>query len=966
MRHLVAFFVSTILLSQAALALDPAQDLSRFHLRVWTTADGLPQNGVTALAGSRNGYLWVGTQEGLARFDGLSFTVFDHPHISAFKDSFISALLEDRQGVLWIGTREGLVRHEGGRFDRLSQQEGLPDDYVRTLLEDQQGNLWIGTYGGAVVRLQQGGVKAFGQEDGRPLGAVRALFEDRDETLWAGTAHGLFRFREGRFEPLRSAGLPEALSVRALAEDGDGNLWVAAEGGGVYRRRQGAFEAWQEDRSGTSDAVRALYQDNAKSLWLGTQGEGLLRLVDGQQTRINQGDGLAHDVIWSLYEDATGSVWVGTRGGLTQIKSVPVTTLSMADGLSDPYVRTVMEDSQDRLWVGTNDGGLALLQGRDSGSFTLSNHPPKVSVRALHEGPSGALWVGSRSGLDRLQGAEIRSIPLAPDLPSSVVNAILERQSGDVWVGTSGGLARLEEGLLQPLEAFEGREVSIVRFLLEDQEGALWAATEKGLLRQKEGAWKSFGVEQGLPSDFVYALHEDNAGTLWIGTAGGLARYRDGEITAFTKADGLYSNVIFRILEDDHGNLWLSCNKGIFRIEKSQLEAFSRGERKFPYSLAFDEADGMESSECNGGTQPAGWKSRDGRLWFPTIKGLAMIDPERLKLTSVAPPVILEKLVVDGNEVPLESRVVLPPSRRNLEFYYAAPKALSPNKIRFRYQLEGSDPQWVEVGTRRVAYYTHLPAGHYRFRVAASNDQGEWSPEATEIEVTLAPFFFQTWWFYCCLGLLGVLLLAALYRSRTRSLASRQKELEALVSERTSQIEDANRKLQRLTEIDPLTGIANQRQLRRILDQEWRRATRSKAPLALLLIDVDFFKEFNDTYGHLAGDRCLVEVAEALSRSLHRAGDAVARYGGEEFAAILPRTDEANASLLGEKLRQAVEELDIEHRGSKVSDRLTVSIGVAVTNPSSREASRGELESLLAAADEALYRSKREGRNRVS
>lgn len=958
--------VSVIFLSQTAAGLDPTQELHRFHLRVWTTADGLPQNGVTALAGSRNGYLWVGTQEGLARFDGLSFTVFDSPKTAALKDSFISALLEDRQGVLWIGTREGLVRHEGGRFDRLSREDGLPDDYIRALLEDHQGNLWIGTYGGAIARLREGSVKTFGPGEGLPLGPVRALFEDSGETVWAGTAAGLFRLREGRFEAQSGPGLPEALSVRALAEDGDGNLWVAAEGGGVYQRKRGVFETWQEDRPGTSDAVRTLYQDSSKSLWLGTQGEGLVRLVGSRQSHLNQGDGLAHDVIWSLYEDATGSVWVGTRGGLTQIKSVPVTTFSMAAGLSDPFVRTVMEDSKGRLWVGTNDGGLALLQGRDSDSFTLSNHPPKVSVRALHEGPSGALWVGSRSGLIRLQGAEIKAIPLAPDLPSGVVNAILERKSGEVWVGTSGGLARLENELLRPLETFKGWEGSLFRFLLEDREGALWAATEQGLLREKDGVWTSFGVEQGLPSDFVYALHEDRKGTLWIGTAGGLARYRDGQITAFTKADGLYSSVIFRILEDDHGNLWLSCNKGIFRIEKAELEAFSRGERKFPYSLAFDEADGMESSECNGGSQPAGWKSRDGRLWFPTIKGLVMIDPERLKLTSVAPPVILEKLVVDGNEVPLRSGVVLPPSRRNLEFYYAAPKALSPNKIRFRYQLEGSDPQWVEAGTRRVAYYTHLPAGHYRFRVAASNDQGEWSEEATEFEITLAPFFFKTWWFYSCLGLATVLLLAALYRSRTRGLASRQKELEALVSERTSQIEDANRKLQRLTEIDPLTGIANQRQLRRILDQEWRRATRSKAPLALLLIDVDFFKEFNDTYGHLAGDRCLVEVAEALSRSLHRAGDTVARYGGEEFAAILPRTEVANAHQLGEKLRKSVEDLDIEHRGSQVSDRLTVSIGVAVTNPSSREASPGELESLLAAADEALYRSKREGRNRVS
>jgi len=426
--------------------------------------------------------------------------------------------------------------------------------------------------------------------------------------------------------------------------------------------------------------------------------------------------------------------------------------------------------------------------------------------------------------------------------------------------------------------------------------------------------------------------------------------------------------LIFQVLEDGDENLWLSGARGVFRIAKGELEAVRGGEAETFVASWFDGSDGMASSECNGGTQPAGLKARDGRLWFPTILGVVALQPKELMEDSRPPPVVVEGLEVNG-EVLLppsgQEAFLIAPGSQTLEIYFTAPVFQSPEKIRFRYLLEGYERQWTSVARRRSAVYTRVPHGEYRFRVSSAYQDGDWSPAAS-IRVVVEPRFFERPWFLV-LAVLGVLLaLGAFYRFRLRQLALREERLYQEVEERTNQLEEANRKLERLAAVDPLTGIANQRQFRRILDKEWRRTARDEQFLGLLLIDVDFFKPYNDTYGHLAGDACLIRVSEVLSKTLaRRAGDVVARYGGEEFAAVLPSADLEAARQLGEGLREAVEDLQIEHTGSAVSPWVTVSVGVASVRPQ-RDAPMGAVDLLLGEADAALYASKRAGRNRVS
>ena len=982
--RLLIFLLAGFSLARSLFALDPGLDLVRYDIRQWTTGDGLPLNAVTALTGTRDGYLWIGTQEGLARFDGMTFTVFRRRETPVLGDAFISALLEDREGRLWIGTREGLVLYEGGVFSRLTEVDGLPHDYVRTLLVDRRGDLWIGTYGGGVARWSEGRIKTFGVERGLESSIARALHEDARGVLWVGTAGGLFRLEDDVFVAAgEEAGLLGE-SIRAIAEDAEGILWVATDGGRLLEGREGLFRNSDVSLGAGDRHLSALYRDHHDILWMGTQGAGLVRIHHGEVSRLTEEQGLAHDAVGSFYEDGSGGLWVGTRGGLNRLSTPRILSLTESEGLSGNFSRTILEDRQGNLWIGSDDGGLSLVRGDAVQPFPLVDSLAEENVRSLFEDSSGSLWVGTRAGVLRVVGGRQVRFTSAQGLPNDTVNAIHEGApgSGILWVGTARGLARVRGGIVEVVSlASEGsagngdeRSEDLVRCLHRDQQGALWVCTEHGVVRWSEASPpRRFTMADGLDSEFVYAVHEDAEGILWFGTAGGLARFDgtslDGDFFhGFTTEQGLFSDLIFQILEDEEGFLWLSCARGVFRVSKGDLESVRRGESVRVASNWFGESDGMASSECNGGSQPAGWKARDGRLWFPTIRGVVAFDPKTLTGPPPSPPVIIEGLEADGEVVPLQpgsETFLVPPGRQTLEIRFTAPAFRSPEKVRFRYLLEGYDRRWTIAGGRRSAVYTRLPKGRFQFRASAAYENGAWSPDAT-VTVVVEPLFFQTSWFRGLVALLVAVGLGSLYRLRQRRLARREERLHQDVVERTNQLEAANRKLERLAAVDPLTGIANQRQFRQILDKEWRRGARDSHLLGLLLIDVDFFKLYNDTYGHLAGDACLIRVSEILSRTLaRRAGDLVARYGGEEFAAVLPGTGLEAARQLGENLRQAVENLRIEHRASAVSPWVTVSVGVAAVQPQ-RDSPLGAVDNLMGEADAALYASKRAGRNRVT
>jgi diguanylate cyclase (GGDEF)-like protein len=947
-----------------ASALDPGRAVTQYRHDHWHIEEGLPQSSVEAIFQTRDGYLWLGTQEGLARFDGVRFAVFDRSNTPALRHNRVVALYQDGVGALWIGTEGGgLTRYESGQFTTRRVADGLPNDRVRAITEDTSGQLWIGTDGGLVVVPRQGsrgfermtdlpgqavlalhprraGGVWVGTESGlawcsRAAGAatrvaasippILSLWEDEDGSVWAGTLRGLFHVEGSTARVFgASAGLPEA-PIHAVLGDRDGNLWVGVEGRGLCRIRNGRV-AFLTTREGLSnDSVLRLFEDREGSLWIGMQDGGLDRLADGKFVTWTTREGLPGDIVWPIFGDRDGNVWVGTSAnGLGRFRDGRFTRVTARDGLTSDSIQAIAQDRGGALWLGTRGGGLDRLQGGRVKAFTTREGLPVDSVSALWPDADGALWVGMRNGgLVMVRRGVVVPAPGAETLRNTSIYDILRGRNGDLWIATNGS----------------------------------------GLVRLRGDRLERFTIENGLSSDIIDSLHEDDDGTLWVGTyGGGLVRRRGDRFTAYTTAQGLFDDAVFRVLDDGLGNLWMSCNKGVFRVSRGEIEDLDRGAIGRLHPVAYGRADGMESRECNGANQPAGWRGPDGRLWFPTIHGAATIDPARIPKNGVPPPVVVEEVLADGSPLPPGKALEIGPGKDSLEIRYTATSLLVPERVRFRYKLEGFDRDWIDAGGRRTAYYTQVPPGTYRFTVKAANDDGVWNQAGASVSFRVQPPFYRTPGFLAVGFLMALGLAAAAYRLQVRRVHAREQTLMHLVEQRTRELEDLNRALARLSSLDGLTGLLNRRAFDETLAIEWRRAYRSETPVSLILADIDSFKAFNDTYGHQGGDDCLRWVARTLTASFARAGDFVARYGGEEFVVLLPGTGIAQAKTLAERVRADVEALGILHEGSSAAGIVTLSAGVATLVP--REGSSPA--ALVSEADRALYEAKGRGRNTVA
>jgi diguanylate cyclase (GGDEF)-like protein len=962
---LLGIAAGLLLRAPAASALDPGLAITQYRHDTWNTREGLPQSSVEAILQTRDGYLWLGTQEGLARFDGITFAVFDRDNTRALKHNRVLSLYEDSGGSLWIGTEGGgLTRMQGGTFTTFDEAQGLPRGSVRAIAEDKSGTLWVGTPSG-LARRQGDRFHVYRAADGLPSDAVRTIAAAPDGSVWVGTSRGLARVLNGRIERERPAGDSHNY-VLALWVDVDGTVWAGTRGG-LLRLRGDAVRRFGRRDGLPGVPVQALWRDRQGSLWIGTELGGLARLVDERASTFTTREGLANDMVLAVREDREGNLWVGMQdGGLARLAAGKFVTYSRREGLAGESVWPVFQDHSGNMWFGTSGGGLSRMGDGVIRNFTTADGLSSNSVQALAEDREGALWIGTRGGgLDRLHHGRFRNYNLADGLPGLSVSALLFDRDGALWVGTRGdGLARFADGAFVKYDSGSGLPNDTIHCLHQDRAGALWIATDGGgLVHFRDGAFEVYTTRDGLSNDIVNTLYEDREGTLWIGTyGGGLVRYRAGRFTSYTTAEGLFDNAIFHILEDDAGHLWMSCNKGIFRVSKAELEKVAAGEAELLHPVSYGTDDGMKNRECNGANQPAGFRSADGRLWFPTIQGVVTIDPANVFTNRLAPPVVIEQVSANGESQPARAGLEFEPGTESFEFRYAALSFSLPERVRFRYKLEGLDAEWVDVGPRRTAYYTRIPPGRrYRFVVAAANEDGVWSQEGASVDFFLKQHFLTSPWFY---GLCAAAALAAGgggYGLYNRRLRAREQTLMRLVEERTQQLETANRSLARLSSLDGLTGVANRRAFDEALDVEWRRGGRSGTSLALILVDIDHFKAFNDTYGHQGGDDCLRRVASTLAQSAARAGEMVARYGGEEFVILLPGTDGAGAAALAETLRARVEALGIPHAASASAAVVTLSAGVAATVPGEAGSPAG----LVKDADGALYAAKKAGRNRV-
>jgi ligand-binding sensor domain-containing protein len=766
---------------------------TKYVCDAWTSDHGLPQNSIAAIVQTGDGYIYAGTQEGLVRFNGSRFLVFDAESSPAFTSSFVLSMLLDSEGVVWIGTENGVVLLRDGRFEQVLPDSQLSGLAVETIIEERAGVLWIGTREGALFRLEDGRLRSIPLLGDLSSTSILCSCLDQQGRLWFGTnGAGLIRLEEEQPVVLTVADGLGSDQISALLCDRSGRLLIgSAEGSLMALDGDGIHPV---SLAGISSRINSIFEDSQGRIWLTTHGQGIGRLDEDGLAIIDRTAGISSDVVLSIIEDHEGNLWVGTDGGgLNRLTESIFNVFDTTRGLSHDVVFPMVETSNGAMWVGTEGGGLNRIA--TDGSITVTTSADGLAddkIFSLFESDDGVLWIGTYGGgLNRMANGRIENLTTDDGLASNFIWSLLGDSRGRLWIGTDGsGLDLYENGSFSNFSTRNGLSNNQIPVIHEAADGAIWVGTSAGgLNRFDESGWTVLDTRHGLSSDKVLTIYEDRQGVLWIGTSGGgISRYKDGRFTGISRQDGLYDNLVYEILEDDLGFLWMSCNRGLFRARKADLDAFADGARDAVVCHTYGKAEGMKSTECNGSTQPAGYRHSNGSLWFPTLRGAVVVDPRRIRERSIPPPVVVEELLADGKTVALNQKVKLPPGTRNIEVRYTGLSYTTPDKLQFRYRLQGYEETWTDVGNRRAAYYTNLPPGDYLFQMTACNNDGVWNQSAASISFSLSPYLYQQLWFQVLVGFGIVATTLLLHFVRIRRLRRREEELSARVEAAMAEI----------------------------------------------------------------------------------------------------------------------------------------------------------------------------------
>lgn len=841
----------------AALLGSGAAASDEYLIDFWDTETGLPNSSVTSIAQTPDGYLWAGTYNGLVRFDGVRFAVFDPDNTPALRSARVENLFVDAEGALWINTydgslaawRDGAFVHEwtgGGSVDYgawlassragrvafvletgdvIRRGTGAPSQHAWrplhppgvTLLplfcEDGSGRLWLVSSDQRLWTLEGDRFEPVDWRRGLAGTFIHYLAADRSGRVWIGTDRELAAWDGTRFERMTPVGSEVDLSVTSLLFTREGSHWVVANG--WARQAKGRAWTWApvegQGLTGYHRLAISAHEDRRGGAWFAHRGKGLLHMrPDGTARRIGAKDGLPGERVTSWLEDREGTIWVGIeRGGLARIRERRFRVIALEQGLSARAALSVCEDEAGSVWVGTLGGGLNRLRDGAVTSFSIPSATAGGLVFSVYPDQGGRLWVSAdREDLFLFEGGRLRPAPW----PVHGIKAILVDRSGRVWLGRKDGLSCIAEGRLTTYDRDGGIPRQDVRALAEDALGSIWVGSGDGAVYRiaRGDALSVFRpVDGGVPRG-VLSIQADDDGTLWVGTfRGGLLRLRDGHFSRITTRDGLPNDVICQILDDGQGRLWIGSHQGIFRVVKAALHAFAEGKAASVPCLGYGLSDGLPTLESSGNYQPSSWRGRDGRLWFTTTKGVVSVHPREMTESRPPPPVVIEEVLADGEPLKISRgrrapatespegasqgqaslSVEIPPGRRGVEFRFAGLSLISAAGVRFRHKLEGIEADWVEAGSRRVAHYSHVGPGRYRFRVVACNSAGVWNEEGATLTLDVLPRFWETAWF---LGLAGAAVVGGV-AGAARHLATRKlrREVERLERQRALERERA-------------------------------------------------------------------------------------------------------------------------------------------------------------------------------
>ncbi len=754
-------------------ALDRERSLDQYSYQVWQTGSGLPQNTVHTALQSRDGYMWFATEGGLVRFDGQQFVVYDSSNTPSLKSNHIRSLAQDGQGVMWIATSDGLLRRDGSQLEAFSTTGELPGSNVLALHADSSGRIWAVTPEG-LARCSEGqhGVAyaqsyVLGEGTSKLTGQITS---SSDGAIWVGTETGLKVLRNERFTDV--AGLPRQVAIQSLLFDRSSRLWVGTSKG-LFLSRAGTEYRFEPVPSVTSREVSALFEDRQGDIWIGTEGR-LMRLASGSAGVSVSSRAFPDASVIELAEDTEGDLWIGTDAqGVTIARNQKFVTYTARQGLTDDAVRCVFSDQRGVVSAGTTEG-VTEFAGREVKHLTTAEGLSSNVILSLGEDRDRSLLVGTPDGLNIVRTRGISLITSADGLADDFVRSLYRDTDGSLWIGTRRGLSHQDlQGHFSTYTQADGLGSDLVGEVVRDRRGDLWIATLEGLSLLRGGTLRNFRKQDGLSSNVITALYEDADDDLWVGTRdAGLNLLREGKIVRVPERVAL-PPAVYGVAEDGNGSLWIPSSSGIVRVGRKELKAAILGKSDKPAVVWYGTSDGLRVNECSIGGHPEVWKGSDGTLWFSTVRGLAALYPEAARRRDVAPPVIIESITIDDQRWNPSQLDAVSPGHSRFAFEYAGLSFAEPQKVQYRYKLEGFDKHWIEAGLQRTAYYTNIPPGAYRFRVIARSGEGVWNEKGATIAFRLAPRFYQTLWFYAGVVILLGLASYLVYRWRVAEVEAR-------------------------------------------------------------------------------------------------------------------------------------------------------------------------------------------------